>query len=213
MTLHLWNWELSGNCYKVRLMLAILGVPYEAEVVDFYPGRKNLHDAFLRINPSGELPVIEEDGYRLTDSGAILVYLARRHDTSGTWFPLADPRVTGEVMRWMTFAEGLTRTSSAARLEAGLGFDLDGDAARAGAHRLFRMMERHLWFREAEGSDWLAPGAAPTVADIACFPYTILSEEGGVMREDYPAVRRWTDRVKRIPGFVAMPGVFPADGA
>ena len=73
-----------------------------------------------------------------------------------------------------------------------------------------RDLDRHLWFAEPGGPGpgcWRAPG--PTLADIAVFPPVILCEEGGISRQDYPAVRRWTDRVKRIPGFVAMPGVFP----
>jgi len=53
----------------------------------------------------------------------------------------------------------------------------------------------------------------PTVADIAIFPDVILSEEGGISRLDYPAIRRWTDRVKRIPRFTVMPGIFPAGDA
>ena len=206
--LRLWNWELSANCYKVRLMLALLGVPYEPVAVDFFPGRENLDDAFLAVNPLGELPVIEAEGMRLAGSNAILAYLVRRHDPGGAWLPVDDPVRLGATMHWLGIAEGLNGTAGAARLEASLGFDLDGEAAREGAHRLFRVMERHLWFAEARGEDWLVSGAAPTVADVACFPAVVLSEEGGVSREDYPAIRRWSDRVKRLPGFAVMPGVF-----
>ena len=67
------------------------------------------------------------------------------------------------------------------------------------AQALFRILDEHLWFAERAGEDWIVPGAHPTIADIACFPYVILSEEGGVSRQDYPAIRRWTDRFKRIP--------------
>jgi glutathione S-transferase len=84
------------------------------------------------------------------------------------------------------------------------------NAARAGAHRLFRILYEHLWFREREGRDWVCSAPHPTVADIACFPYIMLSEEGGISRQDYPPIRRWCDRVKRIKGFTVMSGVFPA---
>ena len=84
------------------------------------------------------------------------------------------------------------------------------DTVRAGAHRLFRVADQHLWFAEQEGHDWLVPAAHPTIADLALFPDVILSEEGGVHRQDYPALHRWTDRVKRIDGFTPMPGIFPA---
>lgn len=106
--------------------------------------------------------------------------------------------------------EGITSTASAARLHDGLFCDFDIDAARASAHRLFRILDEHLWFREREGRDWVCSAPHPTVADIACFPYIMLSEEGGISRQDYPAIRCWCDRVRRIEGFTVMSGVFPA---
>lgn len=206
----LYDFELSGNCYKVRLLLSILGVPYETQTVDFYPGREHKSDWFLHLNPLGQLPVIEDDGRVLRDAQAILVYLAARHDPAGRWYPVGDPLRLGEVAQWLAFADGLTATSAAARLHDGMFHDLDVEAARSGAHRLFRILDEHLWFAERQGLDWICAGDHPTIADIACFPYVVLSEEGGISRQDYPAIRRWTDRVKRIDGFVGMSGVFPA---
>ena len=114
------------------------------------------------------------------------------------------------VAMWLAFADALTSTASAARLHDGLFFEFDVERCRAGAHKLFRVLDEHLWFAEQDGQAWIVQGAQPTIADIACFPYVMLSEEGGISREDYPAIRRWTDRVKRIPGFVAMSGIFAA---
>jgi glutathione S-transferase len=94
-------------------------------------------------------------------------------------------------------------------LHINLGYDFDLDVVQAGAHRLFRVLDEHLWFREREGLDWVCSAAHPTIADIAIFPDVALSEEGGVSRLDYPALRRWTDRVKGLPGFMVMPGIFP----
>ena len=111
---------------------------------------------------------------------------------------------------WLAFAGSLTATAAAARLHDGFARDLDIDRARSGAHRVFRVLDEHLWFAEQEGRDWLCGPGHPTIADIACFPGVMLSEEGGISRMPYPAIRRWTDRVKRIAGFVTMPGVFPA---
>ncbi len=73
----------------------------------------------------------------------------------------------------------LAPTASAARLHEGFGHDVDVDRARAGAHRLFRVLDEHLWFAEQEGRDWLCGPGHPTIADIACFPGVMLSEEGG----------------------------------
>lgn len=208
--IRLYDYELSGNCYKIRLMLGILGVEYEAVPVDFYPGGEHKSARFLKINPLGQLPVIDDDGFLLRDAQAILVYLAAKHDPSRRWYPADDAARLGEVGQWLAFADGITATASAARLHDGLFYDLDVAAARAGAHQLFRVLDEHLWFAEQEGRDWICAASHPTIADIACFPYVMLSEEGGISRQDYPAIRRWCDRVKRIDGFIVMPGVFPS---
>ena len=206
----LYDFELSGNCYKLRLLMNILGVEYESHDVDFYPGRQHKADWFLKINPLGQLPVLVDDGLVLRDAQAILVYLASRYDPSGRWYPCEDAPVLGQIAMWLSFADSITATASAARLQNAMFFDLDGDKARAGAHGLFRVLDEHLWFGEQEGRDWVCPGDHPTVADIACFPYVALSEDGGISRQDYPAIRRWLDRVKRMPGFIVMSGIFPA---
>ncbi len=206
----LYDYELSGNCYKLRLLMSILGLKYKTVPVDFYPGREHKSNWFLKLNPLGQLPVLEDDDLVLRDAQAILVYLAAKYDRENSWYPRDDARLLGEISQWLAFADGITSTSSAARLHDSLFYDVDIEAARAGAHRLFRIMDEHLWFGEQEGRQWLASVAHPTIADIACFPYVILSEEGGISRQDYPAIRRWCDQVKRIPGFVVMSGVFPA---
>ena len=83
----------------------------------------------------------------------------------------------------------------------------------AEGHRLLRVLDEHLWFARRAGQDWLCEGGRPSVADIACFCHVVLCEEGGVSRQDYPAVRLWLDQVKRLDGFIVMSGVFPAGPA
>lgn len=209
----LYDYELSGNCYKIRLLMSILGLDYTVVPVDFYPGREHKSDWFLAINPLGQLPVIDDDGFVLRDAQAILVYLAAKYDAGNTWYPRDNAGLLGEIGQWLAFADSITATASAARLHDALFYDLDAEVARAGAHRLFRILDEHLWFGEQEGRDWLCSAAHPTVADIACFPYVMLSEEGGISRQDYPAIRRWCDRVKRVKGFTVMSGIFPAGPA
>ena len=206
----LYDYELSGNCYKVRLLLSMLGIEYHRHAIEFYPAAEHRKPEFLAINPLGELPVLIDGELTLRDSQAILVYLATEYDTNGNWYPLVNPRTLADVTQWLCFANALTASASAARLVDGFFYQLDGDACRADAHRLFRILDEHLWFQERDRQDWIVSGSSPTIADIACFPYIILSEEGGISRMDYPAIRRWTDRFKRIPGFTVMPGVFPA---
>ena len=203
----LYDYQPSGNCYKVRLLLHLLDVPYESILIDFHPVRQHKSAAFLKINPLGQIPVLDDAGFVLRDAQAILVYLAAKYDRARTWYPNEADRM-GRIHMWLALADEITGTASAARLHDSFFYDFEVEKCRAGAHRLFRILDEHLWFAEQEGQDWIATKAHPTIADIACFPYVMLSDEGGISREDYPAIRRWTDRVRRIPGFVTMPGIF-----
>lgn len=205
----LYDYELSGNCYKLRLFMSILGLSYETRSIDFYPGREHKSAWFLKINPLGQLPVLQDGDLVLRESQAILVYLAARYDPTAKWYPVRDPALLGKTAMWLAFADAITATASAARLHDGLFYDIDIDAARAGAHRLFRILDEHLWFAGQEGQDFIASSGYPTIADIACFPYVMLSEEGGISRQEYPAILRWCNRIKRIPGFIVMSGIFP----
>jgi glutathione S-transferase len=203
------DYALSGNCYKVRLLLGWLGLEYERRLFDFYPGFEHRSDEFLQINPLGQLPVIIDDGEVIRDAQAILVHLAANYDRTRRWYPLHAPRLLGQIQLWLAFADTITGTCSAARLHDAMFFDLDVERARAGGHRLLRVLDEHLWFREQESCRWLCPGDHPTIADIACFPYLALSEEGGISLDDYPAVRRWIDRFMRLEGFRPMAGMVP----
>lgn len=209
MMLKLYDYSLSGNCYKVRLLAQFLGLPYETQPVDFYPGFEHKSDWFLAINPLGQLPVLDDDGLILRDAQAILVYLASKYDRSRQWYPLNDADKLGRISMWLAFADAITGTVATARLHDAMYFSADVEKCREGAHRLFRIFDEHLWFAEQEDNQWVCPGDQPTIADIACFPYIQLSDEGGVSRRDYPAIRRWCDRVMRLPGFKPMAGMCP----
>lgn len=209
MKLH--DYELSGNCYKVRLLLHLLGRPYERVAVNFHPGREHKSDRFLsEINPLGQLPVLEDEGFRLRDAQAILVYLASRYDTSGQWYP-DDARLRGQVQVWLATADEITRTASAARLHDALGYrQFDIAACRAGAHAIFRVLDDHLAERQANGETWLV-GSHTTIADIACFPYVALSDEGGIPLNEYPALRQWLWKFRSQPLFIGMAGIMALD--
>jgi glutathione S-transferase len=209
----LYNYELSGDCYKVRLMMDALHIQFERVELDFYPGYEHKSPWFLRLNPLGQLPVIDDDGFILRDAHAILVYLAAKYDPSGLWYPRGEAEALGRISMWLGFAENLGATAAAARLHDAMFYDADIEQCRADAHALFRILDEHLWFAEQDGHEWLCGREHPTIADIACFPYVMLSEEGGISRLPYPAIRRWTDRVKRIPHFTLMPGIFGASPA
>lgn len=203
--MRLYNYTLSGSCYKVRLLLGFLGLDYEAQAVDFYPGQEHKTLDFLDINPLGQLPVLEDGDLRLRDAQAILAYLAHRYDDSGQWLPRA-PEAYGAVMMWLMFAGGEMMAASAARLHDVLGYDLDIDDARAKAHAAFRVLEDHLTERALAGGTWIV-GDAPTIADVACFPYAALSGDGGIGHEDYPALRNWMHAFRKLDGFDTMSGI------
>jgi glutathione S-transferase len=203
----LYDFELSAECYRVRLMLGVLGLGYDVAPVDVFPGREHRSDWFLAISPTGTLPVLVDDGVAMSSSLDILAYLPRRHDASNLWAPQA---MAAAIAEHLGLARRLGESAGSARLVVNFGYDDDLQGAQAAAHGLLREIDERLWFGEREGRDWLCTAPHPTIADIACFPDIALCEEGGISRQDYPAVRRWMDRVKRVPGFTAMSGVFPA---
>lgn len=206
MSISLHDYELSGNCFKVRQMLAWLGIGYERVPVDFFPGREHKSAAFLaNVNPLGQVPVIQDGDFLLRDAQAILVYLASRYDKDARWYP-EDPRRRGEVMLWLAMAADITRTASAARLHDMLGYPFDIAACRAGAHAAFRTLDDHLAERASEGARWLV-GDAPTIGDLACFPYVALAHEGGISLDEYDALRTWLWDFRCLPGFIGMAGI------
>jgi glutathione S-transferase len=202
--IRLYDFERSGSCYKVRLLLNILKVSCERIPVDFV-GKEHKTERFLRINPLGEIPVLEDGAVRLRDAQAILVYIAREYDSSNTWFPDA-PDAMGPIMQWLSFAGNELMAAAGARLVKILNYPLDLPALQARAIASFRILDAHLSDRE-----FLELGH-PTIADIACFPYVAMAGEAGVELKPYPNILRWIDRVRQIPGFVPMPGI-PMIGA
>lgn len=195
----LYDLELSGNCYKARLMLSLLGQAYRRVPVDFMRGEHKA-SPLLDKNPFGELPVLEHGAHQFRDSQAILVYLARKYG-GDDWLP-TDASEMAEVMQWLMVAENeIARGPGDARLHDFFGYAIDVTAARERAARTLNIIERHLG-----GRDWLALGRA-TIADVACFPYIALGHQGGVGLAAYPAIRAWIGRIATLPGFIEMPGL------
>lgn len=202
----LYNYVLSGNCYKIRLMAGLLGVSYETVAVDFYPGFEHRSEKMLALNPAGTLPVMKAGDLILTETTAMLAWLALNHDEGGTWYPAADPNLGPEIQQWLAFSGRLTNSAGLARLHAMLNWPVDGEAARRSAVKDLRELELHLTDRVFEGRTWLV-GDTPTIADIACFPYVALSPDAGLDHDGYPAIRNWLYAVRSLPGFVTMPGI------
>jgi len=128
----LYDLELSGNCYKVRLYAALAGINLELEPVDL-PGGDHKQSPFIELNPWGQVPVLADDGVVLRDSQAILVYLARQHG-GNQWWPDGAAQ-QGEVMQWLsTAANEIHAGPNAARLIDKFGYRVPvGQGARTGS--------------------------------------------------------------------------------
>jgi glutathione S-transferase len=196
----LYNSTVSGNCYKVRLLLAHLGIPFETRELDVVD-RSNRPDVLGALNPALRVPtIVLDDGRALGESGAIIWYFGE-----GTRFVPDDPFERAQVLQWMFFeqydhepaiavARFLIAYSS---LEPG---EYEGrlPGLWERGHNALAAMERHL-----AGREWLVSDR-PTLADIALYAYTHVADEGGFELEAYPSVRAWLDRVAALPGHVPL---------
>lgn len=195
--LRLYNYVLSGHGHRVELLLSMLGLPYSRSEVDLRAGEHRTPE-FRALNPFAQVPVLVDGALVISDSNAILVYLARRYDPGGGWFPV-EPLAMAEVQRWLSVAAGpLVQGPAIARRNTIFGTGLDNGAAVAASHRLLVVLEAVLGQRQ-----FLA-GDAPTLADIANFTYINHAPEGGVSLDGYPQVRAWLRRIEALQGFVGM---------
>jgi glutathione S-transferase len=214
----LYDDELCGESYKVRLMLGLLEVEYERVRIELYPSRQNGTRRFLAMNPLGTLPVLDADGALLHGAHAILVYLARRSAASGEnqthWLPCDDPLAFARVQTWLDVATQLSDVVFTLRAQGLHGAPLRDQnlphAARKKATQLLRILDETCWFNEAAGTPFVCASSAPTLADIACFVPVALLDEAEIESIDYPALSRWLARIKRLPGFTTMAGVYAA---
>lgn len=198
--LKIYAMQSSGNCYKVRLLLAKLGLPFELVDIDLLRGENRTPD-FLMKNPEGRVPLLELPGGRhLPESNAILFHLA-----DGTPLLPGEPLTRAEVLRWMFFEQHSHDSSiGAARFWLKLvrgGRDLrthDIDRWMEEGYAALGVMERHLARRP-----FFVDGAM-TIADIALYAHTHVAHEGEFELATFPAVRAWLERVAAEPGHVGM---------
>lgn len=196
----LYEFDISGNCHKVRLMLSLLGLPCERVTFDRTQG-EHKSASFRARNPFGQVPVLVEDDFALRDSQAILYYLARRYG-GDAWLP-ADAAHAAAVIAWLSVAANeVTRGPTALRAHHKLGRAIDVRAAEQVTADLLALLESELAQRE-----FLA-GTRCTIADVALSPYLALAPEAHVDLEPFSAVRAWLGRIEQLPGFVSMPGMY-----
>ncbi len=200
----LYDYVLSPSCYKVRLMAAILGIKLEIRPVDFHPGAEHRGPELLALNPAGSIPILEDGDLVLTESSAMLAYLAA--DAAPEWLGHGSPRETARVQQWLSFSHRLTANLGGARLHEMLLRPGDIKALRVQGIAALRELEAGLFEQGERGMQFLAANRA-TIADIACFPYVALAPDGGISLDPYPLIRLWMRAIRSLPGFIEMPGI------
>ncbi len=186
----------SGHAHRALVFAKLAGIAHEAVFVDLAAGAHKSPE-FLEMNPNGQVPVLEDGDVVVSDSNAILVYLARQY--APDWMP-TDAVGEAAVQRWLTLAAGeIAFGSAAARLITVFGAPLDVDFAAATAAKAMQKLEKGL-----ETRDWLV-GDRPTIADVAAYSYTAHAPEGNVSLDPYPNVRAWIARFEALDGFEPMP--------
>ena len=186
---------VSGNAYKAALMLNLAGCDWEPVVLDFLGGATRQEAFREEINELGEIPVLEHGAKRLSQSGAILTYLAEKTGRFGG----RDEDEKFEILRWILF-DNHKFTSYFATLRFLVGIQKTGETPvteflRGRAQTAFGMVEKHL-----AGRDFLL-GDRPTIADISMVGYLYYTEETGLDRAPYPNITGWAKRIAALPGW------------
>ncbi|AZF54204.1 Glutathione S-transferase [Pseudomonas sp. R4-34-07] len=191
----------SGNCYKVKLMLSLLGIPYQWIDIDILKGDTQTPE-FLAKNPNGKIPVLElEDGTCLWESNAILNFLA-----DGSEFLPSEPRLRTQVLQWQFFEQYSHEPYIAVARFIQFYLNMPQDrleeykTTHKGGYKALKVMERQL-----QATPYLV-GEQYSIADIALYAYTHVAHEGGFDLAPYPAVQAWLQRVASHPNHVAMLG-------
>jgi glutathione S-transferase len=195
----LYDSPVSGNCYKVRLLFAHLGIQYERREVSVVD-RSNRRELLGDLNPALRVPtLVLDDGRPLAESNAILCFFG-----DGTRFLPRDAYERAQVLQWLFWEqyEHEPALAVARFLKTYSGrpelYEERREELQRRGERALKTMERHL-----DGRDWLV-GDAITLADIALYAYTHVAGEGGFSLDPHPRVRSWLDRVDTQPGHVPI---------
>jgi glutathione S-transferase len=191
----------SGNCYKVALLLQALGQPWQAipmPFADFAGGVPRSDKWREEQNAMGEVPILEVDGRKMTQSGAILIWLADRHGAYGG----ASADEKQEVLRWILFDNHKFTSYLASWRFAKSFMPTPPDPGvekwlKGRIENAFGIVERHLAGRE------YVVGSQPTIADLSLcgYLYYPAEETGYDLPKQFPAMARWLERLKRLPGW------------
>ncbi|MEY9832665.1 glutathione S-transferase [Sinorhizobium fredii] len=192
--MQLYYHPLSGHAHRARLLLSLLGLEHDLVLVDL-ARREHKQEPFLKLNPYGQVPVLDDGGTIICDSNAILVYLAK---TTGRadWLP-EDPQGAAAVQRWLTVAAGqIAHGPAQARLINVFKAPYRPEEVIPRSHAILTLIEAAL-----EGRGWIATDR-PTIADVALYSYVARAPEGDVDLQPYANIRAWLERIEALPGFV-----------
>ncbi|MCH4247175.1 MAG: glutathione S-transferase [Acinetobacter populi] len=192
----LYSTPLSGHCHKVEQFLLFLDLPYE---IIHAPSEIRTTEMFRHLNPLQQIPILIDDQKTITDSNAILIYLAKQYAPNSHWLP-EDPMGAADIQRWLSIAAGEIKYGCAiARAVKQWDYQENLEHAQTIAKRILAFMEQHLQQRE-----WLATKNI-TIADLSCYAYIAHIPEGGISLAPYPAICQWLKRIEILPKFKAMP--------
>ena len=194
MSLKLHTFPLSGHSHRAVLFASLIGADAETVVVDLAKGAHKTPE-YLAINPFGQVPVLEDGDTVVSDSTAILVYLAKKFGRTD-WLP-EEAEAAARVQKWLSVASGQVAFGpAAARLITVSGAPYNADEVIARAHGILKLIEAEL-----DGRDWIAADR-PTIADVALYSYIARAPEGNVSLADYANVQAWLARIEALDGFV-----------
>ena len=201
-TLILHEYAQSGNCYKVRLTAALLGIPIERREYDILKGETRTPEFLANVNSNGRIPVLQIGDRFIPESNAACYYLA-----AGSSLIPADRFDHADMLRWMFF-EQYNHEPNIATLrfwKGWVGFDNLSDVQRmqipakeAAGRAVLELMDEHLTER-----DWFA-GDQLSLADIALFAYTHVAEDADFALADYPGIAAWIERIRAVPNYISI---------
>jgi glutathione S-transferase len=185
-------------------MAALTGVKLDIRPVDFHPGAEHRGPELMALNPAGSIPILEDGDLVLTESSAMLVYLAAK--AAPQWLGNDTALQAARVQQWLSFSHRLTGSLGAARLHEMLLRPGDIATLQWQGMAALRELEAGLVEQHIRGQRFLASDR-PTIADVACFPYVALAPDGGVSLDPYPSIRLWSRAIRSLEGFIEMPGI------
>jgi glutathione S-transferase len=185
---------LSGHSHRARLFLSLTGVAHDLVEVDLAAGAHKT-PTFLKLNRFGQVPVLDDDGTIVSDSNAIMVYLAKKYGKID-WLPEL-PAAAAAVQHWLSVAAGQVAFGpAAARLITVFGAKFNAEEVIGRAHAILKLIDDAL-----TGRHWIA-ASNPTIADVALYSYIARAPEGNVDLSTYRNVNAWLGRIEALPGFV-----------